>query len=85
MQQPSLHRQLYYLKTSRLMTVPLRIRLIIRLIMIVSTGTNLKPISGHIKLWKGILALFISTDISFNIVLVSDCIKSARIIINTLY
>jgi hypothetical protein len=60
-------------------------RLIIRLIITVLTRTNLKPTSGYIKLWKGTLALSISIDISFNIVLVSEYIRSAYIVISTLY
>ena len=53
--------------------------------MTVLTRTDLKPTSGYIKLWKGTLALSISTDISFNIILVSEYIRSARIVISTLY
>jgi len=53
--------------------------------MTVLTGTDLKPTSGHIKLWKGTPALSISTDIGFNIVSVSEYIGSARIVISTLY
>ena len=56
-----------------------------RPIIIVLTKTNLKPTSSYIKLWKGILALSISTDISFNIILVSKYIGSVYIIISTLY
>ena len=52
-----------------------------RLIMIILIRTNLKPTSNYIKLWKGALALSISINISFNIILISKYIKSTCIII----
>ena len=56
-----------------------------RLIIMVLTRIDLKPISGHIKLWKRTLVLFINMDIGFNIILVNKYIGSAYIVINTLY
>ena len=51
----------------------------------VLTRIDLKPISGHIKLWKRTPVLFINMDIGFNIILVNKYIGSAFIVINTLY
>ena len=56
-----------------------------RLIIIVLTGTNLKPTSSYIKLLKETLASSININIGFNIISINKYIGSIYIIINTLY